>query len=131
MIYLDANVVIRLVEGDAETLAPLAARLQSSLGVANSVLTSRLSRIECRTKPLQNQDTKTLAQFEVFFNGVELVLAEVSATVIERATELRAKYGLKTPDAMHYATAIEFGAKVFLTGDKVFVRCVEIPVEVL
>jgi len=131
LIYLDANVVIRLVEGDAATLAPLAARLQPLLGVANSVLTSRLSRIECRTKPLQNQDAKTLAQFEVFFSGVELALAEVSATVIERATELRAKYGLKTPDALHYATAIEFGAKVFLTGDKTFVRCNEIPVEVI
>jgi hypothetical protein len=33
LIYLDANVVIRLVEGDAATRAPLAARLGPSLGV--------------------------------------------------------------------------------------------------
>jgi hypothetical protein len=37
-------------------------------------------------------DLATLAQFDVFFAGVELVLADVSAVVIERATDLHAKY---------------------------------------
>ncbi|MGC4002184.1 MAG: PIN domain-containing protein [Pirellulales bacterium] len=131
LIYLDANVVIRLVEGDAATIAPLATRLAGSLGIANSLLTSGLTRIECRSKPLQARDHATLAEYEVFFRGVELLIAEVSAAVIERATELRAKYRLKTPDALHYATAVEFGASVFLTGDKTFIRCDEIPVEVM
>jgi predicted nucleic acid-binding protein len=47
-----------------------------------------------------------LHQNEIFFSGAELILAEVSAAVIETATELRARYNLKTPDALHYATAI-------------------------
>jgi predicted nucleic acid-binding protein len=38
---------------------------------------------------------------------------------------------LKTPDALHYATAIEVGATVFLTGDRLLSRCSEIAVEVL
>ena len=46
MIYLDANVVIRLVEGDAVTRAPLVARLSTSLKVPSSLATSRLSRLE-------------------------------------------------------------------------------------
>jgi len=33
LIYLDANVAIRLVEGDAATRAPLEARLAPCLGV--------------------------------------------------------------------------------------------------
>jgi predicted nucleic acid-binding protein len=131
VIYLDANVVIRLVEGDAATRAPLATRLAMSLGAPDSLGTSRLTRLECRTKPLRSGDTAALAAFEVFFAGVELVLFEVSATVIERAADLRAKYNLKTPDALHYATAIESGATVFLTGDQGFSRCSEVPVEVL
>lgn len=131
MIYLDANVVIRLVEGDAATRSPLVARLAASLGVADSLVTSRLTRLECRSKPLRSGDLATLAQFEVFFAGVELVLYDVSAAVIEKATDLRARYNLKTPDALHYATAVEAGASVFLTGDRGLARCLEVPVEVL
>jgi predicted nucleic acid-binding protein len=131
LIYLDANVVIRLVEGDATTRAPLVARLAPSLGVPASLVTSRLTRLECRSKPLRAGDHATLAQFDVFFAGVELVLGEVSAAVVERATDLRARYNLKTPDAIHYATAVEVGATVFLTGDRTLSRCSEVLVEVL
>jgi len=131
LIYLDANVVIRLVEGDAATRAPLTARLAASLRVSASLVTSRLTRLECRSKPLRAGDLGTLAQFDVFFAGVELVLADVSSAVIERATDLRARYNLKTPDALHYATAVEVGATVFLTGDRGLSRCSELPVELL
>ncbi len=131
LIYLDANVVIRLVEGDAAARAPLEARLAPVLGVPRSLVTSRLTRLECRSKPLRAGDHATLAQFDVFFAGVELVLAEITATVVERATDLRARYQLKSPDARHYATAIEAGAQVFLTGDRILSRCLGVPVEVL
>ena len=96
MIYLDANVVIRLVEGDAPTRAPLVVRLTPFLGVAGSLVTSRLTRLECRSKPLQTGDFATLAQLDVFFAGVELMLCEVSSAVIERATELRAAQAKNT-----------------------------------
>jgi predicted nucleic acid-binding protein len=123
--------VIRLVEGDAATRGPLVARLAPSLGVPGSLVTSRLTRLECRSKPLRAGDLATLAQFDVFFAGVELVLAELSPAAVERATDLRARYNLKTPDALHYATAVEVGARVFLTGDRALSRCSEVPVEVL
>ena len=123
--------MIRLVEGEAATRAPLTAQLTPCLGVPGSLVTSRLTRLECRSRPLRAGDLATLAQFDVFFAGVELILAEVSPAVIERATELRARYNLKTPDALHYATAVEVGATVFLTGDRALVRCSEVPVEVL
>ena len=131
MIYLDANVVIRLVEGDTATRKPLEARLASSLGMPSSLVTSRLTRLECRSKPLQAGDVGTLTRFDVFFAGVELRLEEVSEAVVEGATELRAKYNLETPDAIHLATAIAVGATVFLTGDRALARCAEVPVEVL
>ena len=95
---------------DTATRAPLEARLAASLGVAGSLVTSRLTRLECRSKPMRAGDLATLAQFDVFFAGVELVLAELSPAVVERATELRARYNLRTPDALHYATAVESGA---------------------
>jgi hypothetical protein len=91
-------VVIRLVEGDGTTRAPLVARLAPALGVPGSLVTSRLTRLECRSKPLKAGDVATLAQFDVFFAGVELVVVELSAAVVERARDLRTRYNLKTPD---------------------------------
>src|SRR5205823_10773072 len=92
LIYLDANVVIRLVEGDAATRAPLVTRLAPALGVPGSLATSRLTRLECRSKPLRAGDLATLAQFDVFFAGVELVLAEVSAAVDRKSTRLNSSH---------------------------------------
>ena len=87
--------------------------------------------MECRSKPLSAGQLATLAQFDLFFAGVEIVMPDVNAAIIELATELRARYNLKTPDAIHYATAVEVAASVFLTGDRTLSRCSEVPVEVL
>jgi predicted nucleic acid-binding protein len=131
VIYLDANIVIRLVEGITFTRAPIEARMSPFLGVPDSFVTSRLTRLECRTKPLKTGDTATLRLFETFFDGVELRLVELTAAVIEKATDLRAKFSLKTPDALHLASAILSGASAFLTGDKELARCTDMPVEIL
>ena len=90
-----------------------------------------MTRLECRSRPLRAGDLATLAQFDVFFAGVELLVVEVDTAVIERATDLRARYNLKTPDASHYAAAVEVGATAFLTGDRGLSRCSEVPVEIL
>ena len=131
MIYADANVVIRLVEGDAATRAPIEARLKPLVGTGRYLLTSRLTRLECRVKPLRTGDATVLALFDTFFAGSELELLEVTADVIERATEIRATYNFKAPDALHLASAIVAGATAFLTGDKSLAKCAEAPVEVL
>lgn len=101
------------------------------MGVPGSLATSRLTRLECRSKPLSLGDLITLAQFDVFFAGIELIIVELTPSVVERATELRALYHLKTPDAIHCATALEVGASAFLTGDRSLIRCLEVPVEIL
>ena len=57
--------------------------------------------------------------------------AEISAAIIDRATELRARHNFKTPDAIHLATAIEEKADAFLTGDAALARCSEIQIDVI
>ena len=131
-VYLDACTIIYLIEAEAVLHEQAVERL-SDIGddPDAQLITSRLTRLECRTRPLREGDASLLERYEVFFARQRLVLAEVSAAVIERATVLRAVYGFKTPDAIHLATAIAEQADLFLTGDKGLTRCQEILVETL
>ena len=131
-IYVDACTIIYLVEGAQPFQAQARARIaQLRTGAGAAVLTSRLARLECRTVPLRENNQSLLAEYAVFFAPADLELVDIDSAVIERATELRARYRLKTPDAIHLATAIEAQADVFLTGDADLQRCTEAKVEVL
>ncbi len=61
MIYLDANVIIRFVEGDAAARVRIEARLRNV-----PVVTSQLSRLECRCQPMRRSDGPLLALYDTF-----------------------------------------------------------------
>jgi uncharacterized protein len=82
-------------------------------------------------KPLRAGDAATLATYDAFFTRARLSVFDVSAAVLDRATELRARHGFKVPDAIHLATAIEAGADAFLTGDAGLAKCSGVNVELL
>jgi len=131
-LYLDASAIIYSIEG-APLVREAAVRFAEQAEAARDglVITSQLSRLECRVKPLRDGAMDLLAHFDAFFSRRRLLLAEVSARVIERATELRAQHGFKTPDAIHLATALGQAADIFLTGDAGLRRCPGLQVVVL
>jgi predicted nucleic acid-binding protein len=131
-LYLDASAIIYAIEGVAPFRDSVVARIAQAEGVPGGiVITSRLSRLECRVKTLREGNAEVLAKFDGFFSKRQVSLSEISPAVVERATELRARYAFKTPDAIHLASAIEEQADLFLTGDTDLGRCVEVTVEVL
>jgi predicted nucleic acid-binding protein len=82
---------------------------------------SRLSWLECRVRPAHNNDLATLATFDAFFARPDLVWMELSQNVVELATAIRVRYGLRTPDALQAASCLQLGARhLFLTGDIAF-----------
>lgn len=131
VIYADTNVIIRLLEGDAAARAPIEARLLPLRSTGRFLVTSQLSRLECRTKPMRVGDTALLSLYDAFFAGIEVDVLPLTIAVVDKATELRATLNVKTPDALHLATAIVSGATAFLTGDKGLARCAAIAVEIL
>ncbi len=131
-VYLDACTIIYLVEGAEpfhEQVFSALAALRPSAELP--VVTSRLSVLECRVRPLRDNNATLLATYDAFFSAEHLVLADIDAGVIERAAGLRAVYRFRTPDAIHLATAIENEAAVFLTGDAALKQCREVKVRLL
>ena len=130
-VYLDANAIIYSIEGAAPFREKFAARISDLRGGGGSILTSRLSRLECRVKPLRDKHLELLDACDSFFAGKFVRTIEIDSSIIEQATHLRVQYQFKTPDAIHLATAIDAAADVFLTGDRKLVRCREVTVDII
>ena len=131
-IYLHACCIIYLVEAASPFHAIIVNRLlKHQADPASRLITSRLSCLECRIRPLKDNDHKLLAAYDNLFEANRMLIAEITPEVVASATTLRARYGFKTPDAIHLASAIEEKADLFLTGDSSLARCTEIVVEVL
>ncbi|MCX6979324.1 MAG: PIN domain-containing protein [Verrucomicrobia bacterium] len=92
---------------------------------------SVLTRMECRVQPLREGNAELLADYDAFFGSLDGGLLDMNAALFEKATELRARLNLGTPDALHLATAISSACDVFLTNDRALTRCTEIRVQVL
>ena len=72
-----------------------------------------------------------IAYRDLLLNNGNFALLPVDVAVAERAADLRARYNLKTPDALQVATAIENGCEAFLTNNAGLRRVAEIGILVL
>lgn len=130
-LYLDANAIIYSVEGPPGVRAAVVTLVERVEALAGRVVTSRLSLLECRVKPLRERDDERLSLYAAFFAKAVVEVAELTPRVVELTTDLRARHGFKTPDALHLATALSAEVDVFATGDRALARCPGIQVAVL
>lgn len=131
-VYLDSCILIYLVEGPEALHRRVVARLLPVGGQPPNVVVSDLTRLECRVGPLKRGDRAVLAEFDQFFARSGCTLVPLTAAVMDRATELRARHGLRVPDALHLAAALVSGCDQFWTNDQRLKRVpVPIKIEVL
>lgn len=123
--FFDASALIYLIEGNE----PFASRVRGELAQAAASYSglgagvSRLSWLECRVGPMKSNDLEALAAFDAFFARHDLLWVELSQEVVELAAAIRARHGLRTPDALQAASCLQLGNEhLFLTGDAGFQR---------
>jgi predicted nucleic acid-binding protein len=118
-VYFDANVFIYLMEGYPALEASLRDIRDSIFHGESNICTSELTLCEVLVPAFRANNTGLLALYRQFIedSGAFELIPTTRETYI-RASLLRAQFGLKTPDAIHMATAIESGCSAFLTNDK-------------
>ncbi len=127
-IYLDAAPVIYTVEKMEPYAAIVDARL-AAVGVVR--VASDLTRLECRVKPIQVGNAALLSDFDEYIAGNVSEIVPLTRAVMDRATDIRAQYGFKTPDSIHLAAASVAKCDVFLTNDHRLDRFTGIAVEII
>lgn len=117
-VYLDANILIYAMETDGDE-GLLARRwlLQVDRGRLRAV-TSELTMVEVLPQPIALGNIALVQGYRRFFKGsANFSVVPVARAILEAATDLRAKLGSETPDAIHVATALSAGCRSFLTND--------------
>jgi len=131
-LFLDANVVIYLVEGAREFRGRVTARLEHyrQQNELTRIAVSRLSWLECRVRPLREKNQRALLAYESFFTEPDLIIVELTAPVVEAAAQIRAALNLSTPDALQAACALQISGPVqVLSNDRRLVRVPGMTVE--
>ncbi|MBK8466384.1 MAG: type II toxin-antitoxin system VapC family toxin [Chloracidobacterium sp.] len=113
-IFLDSCLAIYLVE---ENIA-FATKLESALATRadSRICISPLTQLECLVVPLREHNQALIDKFENWFRMVDIL--PMTSEVFRKAAQLRADFtSLKTPDALHLATALHLNCDEFWTND--------------
>jgi|HubBroStandDraft_5_1064220.scaffolds.fasta_scaffold101169_2 predicted nucleic acid-binding protein len=82
------------------------------------VITSVVTLAEVLVHPMREGDHDLADQYRrILLQAKHVVTLPVSEAIAEQAAELRARHGLRMPDAIQLATAVSGGATSFLTND--------------
>ena len=91
-----------------------------SIAAVSSVITLP----EVLPQPIRAGNVRLEQEYrDILLHSGNFFLLPVTVQIANIAADLRARYNLRTPDALHVATAIEAGCDGFLTNDS-GIKCV-------
>ena len=125
-VFLDTAPLIYFIEGHS-IYQPILSRLFDFNDKGGLLfVTSSVTLLEVLVKPLREGQTAISKQYrDILTTAPGIELFDITSAIVEQAAQLRAKYNLRTPDAIQLATSIELGADYFLTNDNRFKGVIE------
>jgi len=131
-ICLDTAPFIYFVERNKDylnTVRPVFAEIDAGKIEA---ITSTITLLEVLVHPFRNKNVILAKKYrEILMYSEGITTFEILNEISEIASKLRAKYSIKTPDALQISTGIFHGADKFLTNDANLKNVKEIEVMVL
>ena len=96
---------------------------------ACAAVTSAITLTELLTAPLRQGDEALAEEYRrLLATFPHLSVVPIDTEVATVAARLRGRYGIRTPDALHLATAVVSGADAFITADVRLFRVTEVEV---
>lgn len=115
-VYLDADAIIRFIEGPSDGLLFLIENAAENLV---RLYTSEFTLAEVLVRPLREGQRDLVTLYEELLAGDDdlLTVVPVDRLVLRQSADIRASLGNKGPDAIHVATAVIAGCSVFISSD--------------
>ena len=131
LIYLDTSVIIYSVEQVPDYYQILEPLWEKVEGGEVRVCSSELIVLETLVLPLRTGNQNLLQAYDQLLLSSSLQLIPIHQEILRNAAQLRGDYNLKTPDAIHLATALRESCNLLLTNDVQFRRVRELSVTIL
>ena len=129
-IGLDTNVLIYYIEEHPIYLKKIEPLIEKIADGKATGITSYVTLLELLVKPIREGRSDLVGQYKTILTG-QLEMVPMDEAVSIKAAELRAKYGIRTPDAIQLASVIHKKGDVFITNDRGLKDVKEIKVLIL
>ena len=98
----------------------------------NSAVTSTITMLEVLVQPYRESGEERIDCFYALLSTYpHLAWIDTNLEIADHAAQLRAKFNLRTPDAIQVATAIVSASTGFVSNDPVFRRVPDLDVMIL
>jgi predicted nucleic acid-binding protein len=87
--------------------------------------------LETLVQPIKQNNQTLISAYESLLNTTEINLLPISLDILRESAKLRATQNLKTPDAIHAATAFSANCDYLITNDDGFKRVSNINIVIL
>lgn len=118
-IYFDTNVFIYSIEAHDDYLPVINRLFKQIYDQKIQVVTSEITLAECLVKPVKDGNEEAIQHYENSIKNNDMLLVKpITRSILKQSAYVRNELRLKLPDAIHMATAIDQGCKLFITNDK-------------
>ena len=131
-LYTDTAPLIYYVEENPTYVSRMDAIINALEDRPIEAVSSVITLTEVLAHPLKLGNARLVQEYrDILLNSSGFRLLPISSRIAESAADLRARYNLPTPDALHVAAGLDARCDAFLTNDASIKRVTEIAVLVL
>ena len=119
IIYIDSQILVYTVESHPKYAPALLPLWTASREGVIQIITSELAFLEVMVRPIREADQKLQRDYVEILLNSDIRLHGIDRLILLDAAYLRAAIpSLRTPDAIHVATARSIHCDLFLTNDR-------------